>query len=173
MLFVECSLERHAGAMLALFNDAILNTTALYEYKPRSPESMQPWFREKEINRFPVIGAETPAGALMGFASYGRFRPHPAYKYSVEHSVYVHAEHRRTGVALGLMHELIAAARRQDYHVMVGAIDAQNAASIALHEKLGFTPAGTVRHAGFKFGRWLDLVFYQIILETPARPVES
>ena len=172
MHIVKCSHSRHAAAILDLFNDAILHTTAMYDYRPRLPESMVDWFRDKETGRFPVIGAETPSGELMGFASYGRFRPHDAYKYTVEHSVYVHADHRRNGVALRLMQELIAAATAQDYHVMVGGIDAQNAASVALHEKLGFTRAGMVRHAGFKFGRWLDLAFYQLVLETPAHPVE-
>ena len=67
----------------------------------------------------------------------------------------------------------IAAAQGQDYHVMVGGIDAENAVSIKLHESLGFNHCGTVRHAGFKFGRWLDLAFYQLILRTPAAPVDG
>jgi phosphinothricin acetyltransferase len=71
------------------------------------------------------------------------------------------------------MRKLLDAAREQDYHVMVGGIDATNAASVRLHEKLGFVHAGTIRHAGFKFGRWLDLAFYQLLLETPARPVDG
>ena len=173
MHIVDCSHGRHAAAILDLFNDAILNTTALYDYQPRLPDSMVTWFRDKEAGRFPVIGAETPSGQLMGFASYGRFRPHAAYKYTVEHSVYVHMDHRRRGVGRRLMRELIDAARGQDYHVMVGGVDAKNVASVGLHEKLGFTYAGTIRHAGYKFGRWLDLAFYQLVLETPAQPTES
>jgi len=169
---VQCTHQQHANAILDLFNDAIRNTTALYEYTPRASDSMTGWFNDKEVGQFPVIGAESGSGALIGFASYGRFRPHPAYKYTVEHSVYVHADHRRNGVANRLMRELIGAARRQGYHVMVGGIDASNAASIALHAKLGFSHAGTIRHAGFKFGRWLDLAFYQLVLDTPETPVE-
>jgi len=171
MRIVECSLSRHATAILDLFNEAILNTTALYDYQPRLPDTMSSWFRGKEAGRYPVVGAETASGELMGFASYDRFRPHPAYKYTVEHSVYVNVEHRRSGVATRLMQELINVARRQDYHVVVGGIDTHNVPSIALHEKLGFTYAGTIQHAGFKFGRWLDLAFYQIVLDTPANPV--
>ena len=76
-------------------------------------------------------------------------------------------------IGMGLMKRLIDAAREQDHHVMVGGIDAANRTSIALHERLGFTHAGTVRHAGYKFGRWLDLAFYQLLLETPARPEDG
>jgi phosphinothricin acetyltransferase len=91
----------------------------------------------------------------------------------VEHSVYVDARFRGQGVGRVLLRAVIAAAESQDYHVMVGGIDAANAISIRLHESLGFTPCGIVRHAGFKFGRWLDLAFYQLILRTPAAPVDG
>jgi phosphinothricin acetyltransferase len=173
MNFVACTYDRHAGQILDIFNDAIANSTALYDYQPRTLESMIAWFRVKEANRFPVVGLEADDGQLLGFASYGSFRAWPAYKYTVEHAVYVHWDHRGKGIGLALMRRLIAEARAQDYHVLVGGIDAANAASIALHGKLGFTHAGTIRQAGFKFGRWLDLAFYQLILETPARPVDG
>ena len=171
--FVDCTPERHGAAILALLNDAILHSTALYDYKPRSPESMQAWFAAKRAGGYPVVGLEGAEGELLGFASYGSFRAWPAYKYTVEHSVYVQAGQRGRGLALRLMRELIAKARQQDLHVMVGGIDVENAASIALHRRLGFAHAGTVRHAGYKFGRWLDLAFYQLILDTPAQPVED
>lgn len=173
MRFVQCTHAAHAAAILEIFNEAIANSTALYDYKPRTLESMVAWFATKEAGRFPVTGAVDDAGALLGFASYGTFRAWPAYKYSVEHSVYVHKDHRGQGLGIALMRELIAAARAQDYHVMVGAIDMANAGSIALHEKLGFRHAGTLREAAFKFGRWLDLGFYQLLLETPTRPSDG
>jgi phosphinothricin acetyltransferase len=109
----------------------------------------------------------------MGFASYGPFRAWPAYKYSVEHSVYVDARFRRRGIGCLLLERLIEAAQSQDYHVLVGAIDAANRESIALHQRLGFTHCGTIRQAGFKFGRWLDLAFYQLILATPSQPMDG
>lgn len=173
MKFVACTYDRHASAILDIFNDAILHSTALYDYRPRTPESMIGWFKAKEAGRFPVIGVESAAGELMGFATYGIFRAFPAYKYTVEHSVYVEKNHRGKGLGLELMKRLIEAARGQELHVMVGGIDAANATSIDLHRKLGFEHAGTIRQAGFKFGRWLDLVFYQLILETPAAPVDG
>jgi phosphinothricin acetyltransferase len=172
MQFVACTHEAHAAAILDILNEAIANSTALYDYKPRLPESMAGWFKAKDTGRFPVIGA-IENQMLLGFASYGTFRAWPAYKYTVEHSVYVHRDHRGKGIGIALMRKLIAAASEQQYHVMVGGIDAANRASIVLHEKLGFAHAGTVRHAGYKFGRWLDLAFYQLLLETPARPVDG
>jgi L-amino acid N-acyltransferase len=173
MNFIRCTHDAHAGAILEIFNDAIVNSTALYDYKPRTAENMVGWFKAKEAGGFPVIGAVDEQGELMGFASYGTFRAWPAYKYSVEHSVYVHKDHRGKGLGLLLMQELIAAARAQQLHVMVGAIDLANKGSIALHQRLGFEHAGTIRQAGFKFGRWLDLAFYQRLLDTPSQPVDG
>ena len=94
MRIVDCSLERHAPAILAILNDAIVNSTALYDYEPRALASMTPWFEAKARGGFPVLGAENPEGELLGFATYGTFRAWPAYKYSVEHSVYVAANAR-------------------------------------------------------------------------------
>jgi L-amino acid N-acyltransferase len=173
MKFVNCSQERHAGPILDIFNDAIVNSTALYDYQPRAPASMVGWFQAKAAGRFPVIGVEDDEGTLLGFASYGTFRAWPAYKYSVEHSVYVRTGRRGQGLGAALMARLIATAQEQERHVMVGGIDMTNAASIALHERLGFTHAGTIRQAGFKFGRWLDLGFWQLLLDTPAQPVDG
>jgi L-amino acid N-acyltransferase len=173
MNIVHCTRERHAAAILEILNDAIVTSTAIYDYQPRPTAWMAQWFETKAAGGYPVIGAEDASGTLMGFATYGEFRGRPAYKYSIEHSVYVHEKHRRKGVARRLLEELIGLARKQEYHLIVGGIDAANTASIAFHEALGFEHAGTIRHAGFKFGKWLDLAFYQLILETPAHPVDG
>ena len=173
MRIVACDYDTHSAAILAILNEAIVSSTALFDYRPREPESMVEWFRVKAARRFPVLGAVAADGALMGFATYGTFRAWPAYKYTVEHSVYVHQDYRRKGVARALMARLIAVAEQQDYHVLVAGIDAANAASIALHEQLGFERAGVIHHAGFKFGRWLDLAFYEYRLQTPAVPVDG
>ena len=170
---VTCTHERHAGAILDICNEAIVNSTALYDYAPRTPESMEAWFEAKRKGGFPVIGIEDGQGRLLGFGSYGGFRAYPAYKYTVEHSVYVHPAHRGKGLGRQLMQALIRTAQEQGKHVLVGVIDASNAVSIRLHEALGFTHAGTVRQAGFKFGRWLDVDFYQLILATPTDPQDG
>jgi len=170
MQLVQCTRKRHAEAILAIFNDAILNSTALYDYKPRTHEMMDAWFEIKAKGKYPVIGVENDSGELMGFGSYGTFRAFPAYKYTVEHSIYVDARFRGQGIGKRLLREIITAAQQQDYHVLVGAIDSSNSVSIRLHQALGFTPCGTIRQAGFKFNCWLDLVFYQLLLPTPAEP---
>jgi L-amino acid N-acyltransferase len=162
-----------AQQILAIFNDAILHSTALYDYKPRTLESMELWFENKRKGTFPVIGAVTESGELLGFASYGTFRAWPAYKYSVEHSIYVAAEHRGKGVGRQLLQQVIDEAGAQNYHVLIGGIDSQNAASIHLHRQFGFQHAGTLRQVGFKFGRWLDLDFYQLTLATPHQPSDG
>jgi L-amino acid N-acyltransferase YncA len=172
MQYVPCTAQQHAAPILEILNEAIANTTALYEYQPRTLESIRSWFADKAAGRFPVIGA-AEGGTLLGFATYGTFRARAAYKYTVEHSVYVHTDHRGRGIGKALMHELIAAARQQQYHVLVGGIDIANGVSVAMHERLGFTHAGTIRQAAYKFGRWLDLGFYQLILETPESPADG
>jgi phosphinothricin acetyltransferase len=173
MQIIDCTLNAHADAMLAIFNEAIINSTALFDYQPRAPERMVKWFNAKAVGEFPVIGAIGDDGQLLGFASYGVFRAWPAYKYSVEHSVYVHHHHRGKGVGRTLLQQLIARATEQQYHLMIGGIETSNAGSIALHQRLGFTHSGTIKQAAFKFGRWLDLGFYQLILDTPAQPVDG
>ena len=173
MNLVRCERARHSEAILAILNDAIANSTALYDYQPRTAQNMVQWFDAKDQKNFPVIGAEDERGELMGFSSYGTFRAWPAYKYSVEHSVYVDSRFRGQGVGRALLKAIVAAAEKQDYHIMVGGIDASNQVSIRLHESLGFTSCGVIRQAGFKFGRWLDLAFYQLVLRTPSAPVDG
>lgn len=173
MEFVTCTEEIHASAILSILNEVIADSTALYDYKPRSLENMSEWFKAKQASSFPVIGAISPDGELLGFASYGTFRAWPAYKYSIEHSVYIRRDHRGKGLGRILMERLIAKAMEQQYHVMIGGIDESNGASVMLHRRLGFSHAGTIKQAGFKFGRWLDLAFYQLVLQTPHAPVDG
>lgn len=172
MKLIRCD-HSFSGEILAIFNDAILNSAALYDYKPRTMENMAAWFDAKAKGSYPVIGAVAESGELMGFGSYGVFRDRPAYKYSVEHSLYVAAKFRGQGVGNALLQEVIAATQAQNYHVLVGCIDSANVASIKLHQRFGFTMAGTIRQCGFKFGRWLDADFYQLVLPTPTHPVDG
>jgi phosphinothricin acetyltransferase len=170
---IDCNEAEHAAAILEILNEAIVNSTALYDYVPRPPQAMSAWFAAKRAGGFPVVGAVDADGTLLGFASWGTFRAFPAYKYSVEHSVYVHTAHRGRGLGERLLRELIRRANEAQVHVLIGCVDAANGASIGLHTRLGFVHAGTIREAGFKFGRWLDAAFYQLNLETPANPVDG
>jgi phosphinothricin acetyltransferase len=173
MRLIDCTEARHSAPILEILNDAIVTSTALYDYRPRPPQAMQAWFATKRQLGAPVIGVEDEAGALLGFASWGTFRAFPAYKYTVEHSIYIHKDRRGQGLGRVLLERLIELAQADQLHVMVGGIDAANRASIELHRRLGFEHAGTIRQAGFKFGRWLDLAFYQRILSTPDEPVDG
>lgn len=169
---VECDRSR-APEILAILNEAIQSSTALYDYHPRALSTMDGWFDVKERQRYPVVGAVDETDKLVGFASYGTFRAWPAYKYSVEHSIYVAQGCRGKGIGRKLLAAIIERARQQEYHTLIAGIDAQNAVSIALHRQFGFEFCGEIRHAGFKFQRWLDLQFYQLILETPQHPVDG
>jgi len=170
---VDCTPDAHAAAVRGIFNEAILNTTALYDYQPRSHDTVVQWFGDKARAGHPVIGAVNAAGELCGFATYGSFRPRAAYKYTIEHSVYVHPAQQRQGVGRLLMQAIIQRATDAGFHAMIGGIDADNRASIQLHEQFGFSHAGTIRQSAWKFGRWLDLAFYQLLLPGPQAPNED
>lgn len=158
--------------ILDIYNEAIINTTAVYTYEPQTFEYQYHWLREKQENGYPVLVVED-RGRVLGFATYGPFRPKPAYKYTAEHSVYVHKDYRGSGVGKLLMHEIIALAETNGYATLIGAIDATNQGSIALHQTLGFVQSGMLRKVGYKFGNWLDLVYYQLDLAGPLQPTEG
>lgn len=172
----ECIIRKaEAGdvpGILAIYNDAILTTTAVYTYEPRTGEMMDNWYKEKQDKGLPVFVAEA-GGVVAGFASYGPFRPWPAYKYSVEHSIYVNKDFRRQGIAKKLLRVLIDKAEASGLHTIVAGIDSENAVSIGLHREFGFREAGTLSQVGYKFDRWLDLQFMQLILSSPIRPNEK
>jgi len=165
--------EAQLPEMLEMFNDAIINTTSVYDYKPRTMEFMVDWYNSKLKGGYPLIGLFDIHDNLLGFGTYGSFRSRPAYKYSIEHSIYVRNDMRGRGYGKVLLKEIIAQAIRNDYHVIVGGIDSDNAISISFHEKMGFEFSGKIKHAGYKFGKWLDLSFYQLILNTPLKPTEE
>ncbi|WP_020611271.1 GNAT family N-acetyltransferase [Sediminispirochaeta bajacaliforniensis] len=169
MKLVDCG-RSFASLILDIYNEAIIHSTALYDYKPRTIESMETWFADKEKKGFPIIGLVDEKNRLIGFGTYGNFRARPAYHYTVEHSIYVQKEYRGCGYGEILLREIIAKATEQDYHCLIAGIDSENAASIHLHKKLGFSLCGELKQVGYKFGRWLNLVFYQLILPTPQKP---
>lgn len=171
--FINCDRGKHSVEILYILNDAIANSTALYDYHPRTLESMSGWFNLKQQNNFPIIGIIDDTNRLLGFATWGTFRNFPAYKYTVEHSVYVHPDHRGKGIGKCLLKALINKAMKAGLHSMIGGIDSTNTQSIYLHTQLGFTHAGTLKEVGFKFGHWLNLEFYQLTLDTSLAPVDG
>lgn len=168
---IECS-PQHVGSILQIINHAIVHTTSVYDYQARTPEMILAWLNSRRREGYPFIGAMLE-GNLVGFGSFGSFRNWPAYKYTVEHSLYVDHRCRRRGIGRLLLKELIDRADRMGFHTLVGVIDSQNHASVALHESEGFVHAGTLREAGFKFGSWRDVLIYQILLKGPIYPVDG
>ncbi len=159
------------GVILEIFNHAIQYTTAVYSYDPYTPKMMLDWYNEKVKFNFPVF-VSTDNGLVTGFVTYGTFRTRPAYKYTVEHSIYVHPDHRERGIAKALILFIIDVAKKADVHALIGGIDAENEISIGFHEKFGFKKVGHLSEVGYKFGKWLDLVFMQLVLETPKDPTD-
>lgn len=169
---IRKALETDLPGILEIYNEAILNTTALYTYEPMTLPMLQQWFAGKTAKNLPVYIAGI-GDRVAGFASYGPFRPWPAYKYTVEHSIYVHKDCRGKGIAKTLLRTLIDHATADNLHTIVAGIDSQNEVSIKLHRQFGFKETGQISQVGYKFGRWLDLVFMQLILENNLQPNEK
>ncbi len=159
-IVVRPATEADLPTILAITNDAIRHGTALWTITPATLQSRRDWMAERVADGFPVLVAERADG-VVGFGSYGRFRPHEGYAGTVEHSLYVDEASRGVGVGRALLQALLEAATGCGMHVMIGGIEAQNAASIALHERAGFTRSALLLQVGRKFDRWLDLLFMQ------------
>jgi L-amino acid N-acyltransferase len=151
------------GQILAIYNEVIRNSTAVYSEEEFSPMRGEQWFDAKMAQGFPMVVTRDASG-ITGFGSFGEFRPWPCYRNTVEHSVHVRSDRRGRGIGRTLVTELLARAARSGKHVMIAGIDADNAVSIGLHRSLGFAEVGHFHEVGFKFGRWLDLTFMQCIL---------
>lgn len=165
--------EKDIQAILEIYNEAILHTTAVYHYSAYTFEMMKQWYDDKKTAGFPVLVFEGEEdGIIYGFATFGSFRPHAAYQYTVEHSIYVHSDYRKKGIGSKLLSDLIDVAKKEGYATLVAGIDAVNTNSIAVHTRFGFTHAGTIKKAGYKFDKWLDLAFYQLELPGPIHSKE-
>lgn len=149
--------------ILAIYNDVMATSTAIYRDEPATLDAHLEWWRQRVALGYPVLVARDQHG-VAGFASFGDFRQWPGYRFTVEHSVHVRADCRGRGVGGALMTPLLARATALGKHVMIAGVDAENVASRRFHERLGFEPVAHFREVGFKFGRWLDLMFLQRFL---------
>lgn len=158
-------------AILAIYNEVIASSTAIYALVPTTLDERQAWFAARRAAGFPVLVATGGEGEVLGFASYGDWRgTWPGYRYTVEHSVHVRRDRRSAGVGTALVQALFPLALAQGKHAMIGGIDAANEGSIRFHQRLGFERVAHFREVGHKFGRWLDLVFVQRLLDAPGAP---
>jgi phosphinothricin acetyltransferase len=151
-------------AILEILNFNILHSTSLYDYEIRSYEQQKSILEDKINKGFPVIVAELD-GEVAGFGMYSEFRLREAYKFTVEHSVYVNENFQGKGIGKLVLQELIDLARQQNIHTMIAVIDSENQNSVVFHEKFGFETVGVFKECGFKFDRWLNTVFMQLLLK--------
>ncbi|MEJ7589060.1 MAG: N-acetyltransferase family protein [Ferruginibacter sp.] len=164
MIRIRLADENDLPAMLGIYNEIILNTTAVWHNEPHTLEMRKEWFALKKEQGFPVFAAVTEGGELAGFSTIGPFRPWVGYRFTVENSVYVASGQRGKGIAKLLMPPLIIAARELGIHAIVAGIEASNDASIALHRKFGFAEVAHFKEVGYKFNRWMDLKFLELIV---------
>jgi len=163
-IILRDALETDLPAILEIYNDIILTTTAIYSEEPHTLQMRLNWFNERKQAGFPVIVAEQN-GVLVGFATYGKFRVWPCYRFTVEHSVYIHKDSRGQGISKILLQEIISLAKSAGMHALIAGVDSENEISLQLHLKFGFTQVARFKEVGFKFGRWLDLIFLELILD--------
>jgi phosphinothricin acetyltransferase len=160
-VLVRDAIEADLPAIRDIYNHAVEHTTAIWNETLVDLDNRIEWFKARKAKGFPVIVAEKD-GKVAGYASYGDWRAFDGYRYTVEHSVYVDKDCRGAGLGELLMRALIARAADANILVLIAGIEAANAASIKLHEKLGFRVAGTFSEVGTKFGRWLDLICMEL-----------
>ncbi|NGO63421.1 N-acetyltransferase [Rhizobium daejeonense] len=162
-VLIRDAVEADLPAIRDIYNHAVEHTTAIWNEVLIDVDNRRVWLELRRAKGFPVLVAEKD-GKVAGYASYGEWRAFDGYRHTVEHSVYVDKDCRGAGIGKKLMLDLIARAKAADMHVMIAAIEAENKASIALHERLGFRLVGIHREVGIKFGRWLDLAAMELRL---------
>jgi L-amino acid N-acyltransferase len=162
-MLVRFATEADLPAMLEIYNDIIVNTTAVWHEEPHTLQMRKDWFLQRQQQGFPIFVAEED-GQILGFSTIGPFRPWHGYRFTVENSIYINSNCRGKGVANMLMPPLIKAATELKLHAIVAGIEAENIASIKLHEKFGFVEVAHFKQVGFKFGRWMDLKFLELII---------
>ena len=161
---IRDALATDVPGILEIYNDAVRNTTAIWNETPVDLANRQAWFEARAQQGYPILVAADETGVL-GYASFGDWRPFEGFRHTVEHSVYVRDDQRGKGLGPQLMAALLERARGCGKHVMVAAIESGNVASVRLHQRLGFVVTGQMPQVGQKFGRWLDLTFMQLNLD--------
>lgn len=162
--------DRDLAGVTAIYNDAVAHTTAIWNETTVDVENRRAWLAERQKAGYPVLVAVSDEEEVLGYASFGDWRAWDGYRHTVEHSIYVRAGQRGTGIGKALMEALIGRARAAGKHVMVAGIEAGNLGSIRLHQKLGFEQTGLLKQVGTKFDRWLDLAFLQLTLDARSAP---
>lgn len=151
-------------AILDIYNEAVLNTTASYDYEPRTLEHRIAWFEDHQRLNYPIFVAVDAQGQVVGWSALNPFHSRIGYQFTTENSIYIAAGQRGKGIGTLLMPPLIEGARHRGLHAIIAAIDATNEASIRLHARFGFEKVALLKQVGFKFGRWLDVVYMELLV---------
>jgi L-amino acid N-acyltransferase YncA len=163
---IRDAVESDFDQITAIYNDVLTHSTAIYSDRPTTRDERLSWWQGRLRQGYPVIVA-TEEDHIAGFATFADFRAWPGYRFTVEGTVHIHAESRGQGVGTDLLKLIIERARAIGKHVMIAGVDSNNAASLRFLERFGFERAGQLREVGFKFDRYLDLVFLQFWLTPP------
>ena len=163
MIIIRMATENDLQSMLDIYNEIIMNNTAIFQYDMHTLQQRKEWFAQKKKENYPVFVAEQN-NTVVGFSTFGQFRNWQAYQYSVENSVYVKADCRGKGIGKLLLQPLIDVAKERQLHTIIAGIVADNEASIALHKQFGFVEVAHFKEVGYKFNKWLDLKFLQLML---------
>lgn len=161
---IRAATETDLGAINDIYNYYVPRSTCTYQEDPETHEGRRQWFK-LHGNVHPIFVAES-GGQVVGWGSLSAYHSRCAYRNTVENSVYVHHQHHRRGIGSRLLEELIASARSLGHHAIIAGIDSEQAASVKLHERFHFEKVGHMKQVGFKFGRWLDVIYMELILDS-------
>lgn len=167
MIEIRSARREDCPAILEIYNDAVLTTTATYDYQPRTLEHRESWFEDHQRTGLPIFVAVNESRRIVGWSALNRYHDRMGYRFTSENSIYIAADQRGRGIGKLLLEPLIGAAKRLGLRVIIAAIDANNGASIKLHERFGFETVGRFKNVGYKFNRWLDVVYMELLLPEP------
>jgi L-amino acid N-acyltransferase len=155
--------ESDLVAINDIYNHYVLHSTCTYQEEPEPLDGRRKWFSHHG-DKYPVIVAATE-GHVVGWGSLSAFHERSAFRRTVENSIYVHHQHHRRGIGSLLLQDLIVRARSLGYRAIIAGIDGEQTASVALHAKFHFEKVGHLKQVGFKFGRWLDVIYMELCLD--------
>ena len=167
MIRVRPAQREDCPGILEIYNDAVLNTTATYDYEPRTIAQRQTWFDEHKKSGLPIFAALNETGRIVGWSALNRYHDRMGYRFTSENSIYISPDYRGQGIGKLLLAPLIESAKQLGLHVIIAAIDGTNEPSIRLHKRFGFETVGCFKRVGYKFDRWLDVVYMELLLPEP------
>ncbi len=167
MIRVRPARREDCPAILEIYNDAVLTTTATYDYEPRSLEHRQAWFEDHKRTGFPIYVAVNDRDEIVGWSALNRYHDRKGYRFTSENSIYIAAPNRGQGIGKLLLAPLIESARKLGLRAIIAVIDGETEASIRLHARFGFEHVGRFKKVGYKFNRWLDVVYMELLLPDP------